>query len=325
MCMELLELYLNSETHKVLSLDLKEKMLNHAYLINSKDDVLLQALGFFAVKEIFCESDNKPCDKCTNCQKIEHSNMVDLEIYPKDNASLVVDDILNIVQSAYVKPMESEYKVFLLNNFDECTVQGQNKILKTIEEPPQNVIFILTAKNMGLVLPTILSRSKKIVERNLPNEIVEKFLIDRKVDNAKLISSMSSGNLGTAIKIAENKDSVSIINLCISLLQKLNSSKDILLYSSSILQLKKDIPFFLDTLITMLRDISIFGKEGNIYFQNFQNDYEALSKIYNSRMIEKIMKEINQVYEKIEANCNMTAVVDQLLLKILEVKFLWQK
>ena len=204
-------------------------------------------------------------------------------------------------------------------------MQGQNKILKTIEEPPQNVIFILTAKNMGLVLPTILSRSKKIVERNLPNEIVEKFLIDRKVDNAKLISSMSSGNLGTAIKIAENKDSVSIINLCISLLQKLNSSKDILLYSSSILQLKKDIPFFLDTLITMLRDISIFGKEGNIYFQNFQNDYEALSKIYNSRMIEKIMKEINQVYEKIEANCNMTAVIDQLLLKILEVKFLWQK
>ena len=325
MCMELLELYLNSETHKVLSLDLKEKMLNHAYLINSKDDVLLQALGFFAVKEIFCESDDKPCDKCTNCQKIEHSNMVDLEIYPKDNSSLVVDDILNIVQSAYVKPMESAYKVFLLNNFDECTVQGQNKILKTIEEPPQNVIFILTAKNMGLVLPTILSRSKKIVERNLPNEIVEKFLIDSKVDNAKLISSMSSGNLGTAIKIAENKDSVSIINLCISLLQKLNSSKDILLYSSSILQLKKDIPFFLDTLITMLRDISIFGKEGNIYFQNFQNDYEALSKIYNSRMIEKIMKEINQVYEKIEANCNMTAVVDQLLLKILEVKFLWQK
>ena len=325
MCMELLELYLNSETHKVLSLDLKEKMLNHAYLINSKDDVLLQALGFFAVKEIFCESADKPCDKCTNCQKIEHSNMVDLEIYPKDNSSLVVDDILNIVQSAYVKPMESAYKVFLLNNFDECTVQGQNKILKTIEEPPQNVILILTAKNMGLVLPTILSRSKKIVERNLPNEIVEKFLIDRKVDNAKLISSMSSGNLGTAIKIAENKDSVSIINLCISLLQKLNSSKDILLYSSSILQLKKDIPFFLDTLITMLRDISIFGKEGNIYFQNFQNDYEALSKIYNSRMIEKIMKEINQVYEKIEANCNMTAVVDQLLLKILEVKFLWQK
>ena len=323
--MELIELYQKSETHKVLSLDLKEKMLNHAYLINSKDDVLLQALGFFAVKEIFCESGNKPCDKCTNCQKIEHSNMVDLEIYPKDNASLVVDDILNIVQSAYVKPMESEYKVFLLNNFDECTVQGQNKILKTIEEPPQNVIFILTAKNMGLVLPTILSRSKKIVERNLPNEIVEKFLIDRKVDNAKLISSMSSGNLGTAIKIAENKDSVSIINLCISLLQKLNSSKDILLYSSRILQLKKDIPFFFDTLITMLRDISIFGKEGNVYFQNFQNDYEALSKIYNSRMIEKIMKEINQVYEKIEANCNMTAVVDQLLLKILEVKFLWQK
>ena len=322
--MEFLDLYLNSETHKVLSLDLKEKMLNHAYLINSKDDVLLQALGFFAVKEIFCQSLDKPCNQCTNCQKIEHSNMVDLEIYPKDNASLVVEDILNIVQSAYIKPMESAYKVFLLNNFDECTVQGQNKILKTIEEPPQNVIFILTAKNMGLVLPTILSRSKKIIEKNLSNEIVEKFLIDRKVDNSKLISSMSNGNLGTAIKIAENKDAISIINLSLSLLQNLNSSKDILLYSSKILQLKKDIPFFLDTLITMLRDISVFGK-GGIYFQNFQNEYDSLSKIYNSKMIEKIMKEINRVYQKIEANCNMTAVIDQLLLNILEVKFLWQK
>ena len=51
----------------------------------------------------------------------------------------------------------------------------------------------------------------------------------------------------------------------------------------------------------------------------------SLSKIYNSRMIEKITKEISKVYEKIEANCNMTAVIDQLLLNILEVKFLWQK
>lgn len=325
LCMEFVELYRKSELHKVLSLDLKEKMLSHAYLVISKDEMLLDEFCKLGIKEIWCTESDAPCNKCTNCAKIEHGNMVDLEVYPTGDKSLVVDDIEKIVDSAYVRPMESERKVFYLKNFDTCTTQGQNKILKTIEEPPYNVIFILSATNIGGVLPTILSRTKKIIEKEQSIEDLTKYLSDRKVPNAELIASMSDGNLTTALKIAENKDASSIINLCIDTLSGLKSSKDVLKYSSEICALKKDIPFFLDTMLSMLRDITICKYSKDIYFKNFAKEYLLLSDIYTPQIAEKIAKKINEIYLKMEFNCNMTGVIDQLLLDILEVKFLCQK
>lgn len=323
--MELIELYLKSQMHKVLTLDIKEKMLSHAYLVVSKDDLLLNEFCMLGIKEIYCLGDNPPCNNCVNCNKVEHGNMVDLEVYPKDDKNLVVEDIEKIVESAYIRPMESAYKIFYLKNFDKCTTQGQNKILKTIEEPPQNVIFILSSSSLGGVLPTILSRSKKIEERVLASEDIAKYLVDKKIDNAQLISCMADGNLTTALKIAENKDAINIINLCADMLINLKTSKDILVYSSRILALKKDIPFFLDTLISMLRDVVVSVSSENIYFKNLKSKYDMLSKIYSPLMVEKITKKINEIYLKMEFNCNMTGVVDQLLLDILEVKFLCQK
>lgn len=323
--MEFLELYANSELHKVLSIDLKENMLSHAYLVVSKDNLLLDNFCMLGIKEIFCRESNAPCNKCVNCTKIEHGNMVDLEIYPKGDKNLIVDDIEEIVENSLVRPMESKYKVFWLKNFDECTTQGQNKILKTIEEPPQNVIFILTASNIGGVLPTILSRTKKVYEKELPFDTLNKFLLDKKINNSDIISHMSDGNLTRALKIAENKDALSIINLAINTLLNLKSSKDVLYFSSQILALKKDIPFFLDTLTSILRDIIVYGKSDNIYFKNFAKQYEILSKMYTAKMIEIIVLKINEINVKMEFNCNMTAIVDKLLLDILEVRFLWQK
>lgn len=323
--MEFLELYKNSELHKVLNSDLKNNMLNHAYLVSSKDNILLDEFCMLGIKEIFCTAENSPCNNCVNCSKITHGNMVDVEIFPRDEKSLMVDDIEEIVEASLVRPMESEYKIFWLKNFDECTTQGQNKILKTIEEPPLNVIFILSVTNIGGVLPTILSRSKKIFEKELSFENLNKFLVDKRIANAEIIAHMADGNLSTALKIAENKDALNIINLCMDVLCNLKSSKDILYFSSKILALKKDIPFFLDSMISILRDVAIFGRGGNIYFQNFAKNYEMISRVYTLEMIEKISLKINEINVKMEFNCNMTAVVDKLLLDILEVKFLCQK
>lgn len=323
--MEILDLYKKSEIHKIIGRDLAGSMLSHAYLFVSKDTFILENFAMFAIKEIFCTNTLAPCNECVNCNKIEHSNMVDVEIYPKDEKNLVVDDIEKIIESAYIRPIENEIKVFLLKNFDECTVQAQNKILKTIEEPPHNVIFILTASGVGGVLTTILSRAKKVVEKTLQISDVSKYLMDKNIANTEVVAQMSDGNLTTALKIAQNKDAISIINLCVDTLLNIKTSSDVLKFSSQILALKKDIVFFLDTFIFILRDISVFGKSDNIYFKNFCKQYEILQKMYTPQMIEKITKKINEIYLKLEFNCNTTAIVDKLLLDILEVRFLCQK
>jgi DNA polymerase-3 subunit delta' len=323
--MELSKIYKNSQANKIISSDLTADMLNHCYLLSSVDDVLRPELAKYMAKQILCTGSDAPCDKCVNCEKISHSNMVDLKIYPDGDRSLMVEDITNIVTDAFVRPIESKYKIFILNDFDECTVQGQNKILKTLEEPPRNVIFILTCSNLNNVLTTILSRAKKITESSMDIEVVEEYLKGLNVSNASLIASISNGNISSAMKLIKNSNVNEIISLVFDILFNLKGSSDVLKFSSKILALKKDIAFFMEIFISIIRDILCYKNNCDLSFKNYTNNYEILSKIYTSDMIEKIMKNICLIANKMEFNCNLTGVIDKFLLDVLEVKFLCQR
>ena len=322
--MEILDIYLNSQVHKVISLDKSRGMLSHAYLLECTDLFLLDNFDMLIAKEIFCLSQATPCGKCVNCLKVEHGNMVDLKVYPKDNKSIVVEDVNEIVSDSIQRPMDGVYKVYVLKNFDKATVQAQNKLLKTLEEPPLNVVFILTCSNLGNVLPTICSRVKRVTENLLSIEEVAGYLKDMKVKDYLSVASVSGGNISTALKLATGGDSEKIINLAFSTLLNLKKSSDVLKFSSQILSLKKDFPFFVDTLIAVLRDVSVVGK-GKINFEDRIEDIRIISASLSSMACSEMLKVCNAIYNKLEFNCNLTGVVDKMLLDILEVKFLCQK
>ncbi len=323
-CVELIDLYRNSDIHKKILLDKHADMINHAYILSSADSILLDAYAGFFAQDICCECVGSPCMTCLPCQKILHGNMVDLSIYPKTEKSLVVEDISNIVVDSYIRPMDSKYKIYILKNFDLCTVQGQNKLLKTLEEPPQNVVFILTCSNEDMVLMTIRSRAKVLHEHALSKKCLSDYLQTHGIVNAETISSISDGNLTTAMALSHNRNVSGIVDDVIGVLMGLNSSRDILKYSSKILSYKKDIGFFLETMVSVLRDIAIVNS-AEINFISHKKEIEELSQIYSARMIDKIVKNITSMFNKMDFNCNVTGLIDQMLLDILEVKFLCKK
>ena len=97
-------------------------------------------------------------EKSAEFLKIEEGIDLDVKSYPKNGEKLLVSDANEMVSEAYVKPVNLPYKIFLINNFDISTAEAQNKLLKVLEEPPQNVYFIISVKNEEKVLPTIKSR-----------------------------------------------------------------------------------------------------------------------------------------------------------------------
>lgn len=323
--MEIKDIYIHSQIHKIISLDKSRGMLSHAYLLECSDEVLLEDYVLFAAKDIMCKSDMSPCLNCNNCNKIEHGNMVDLKIFPKDKKGLVVEDINEIVADSIQRPMDSEYKIYILNNFDKATIQSQNKILKTLEEPPRNVIFLLTCCNSNNVLQTIKSRVKIISENLISLEIMENYLKDLKVKDYLSVASISGGSVSTAMKLASGGDSRKILDLAIDTLLSLRSSSDILKYSTQILSLKKDFVFFVDTMIALLRDIIIVDSTSNINFKNEIIKVTEISKCISSEGVYKLLGKFCEIYNKLEFNCNLTGVIEQMLLDILEVKFLCQK
>ena len=322
--MEIIDLYLQSQAHKIISLDRSRDMLSHAYMLECADRFLLQHYALKMAQEIFCLSKDTPCGNCNNCNKVAHSNMVDLRIFPREK-SIVVDDINAIVDDAYQRPMDSEYKVYILNNFDEATTQAQNKILKTLEEPPHNVVFILTCVSSSAVLPTISSRVKTITENLLEHKVATEYICSTGVKNADSIVKVAGGNISTALKLSSSVDADKIIDLVFRTLTHLRTSADIIRFSSQITALKKDFSYFIDTMIMVLRDVSVSGNKELISLQDRAQEVIALSQVYSPIAIEKIVTKLNEIYVKLEFNCNLNGVVDQMLLDILEVKFLCQK
>lgn len=322
--MEVIDFYLKSNVHKLLATDIKSKMLSHCYMLNSSDDFILNEYAFLLCKQIYCLNDKaSPCNICINCDKISHGNMVDLSIWPKNEKNLMVDDINTIVTDCYIRPIDNIYKVYILKNFDLCTVQAQNKLLKTLEEPPAGVIFVLTCMNIDGVLPTILSRAKVINIPPLLTHEVEKYLESIHLENASLLAKICNGNLSTAMRLGQINGVGEIINLIFDMLKNLTSSGDILHYSNKILEWKKDITFFLNTLITVFRDICVV-QNGTASFSHREDELRSLADSYSCQAIDMIVKNICSMFKKLEFNCNIVGVIDQMLLNILEVKFLCQ-
>lgn len=145
------------------------------------------------------------CDACAQCKKIEAFNHPDVLIFSpaKEESSLGIEKVRALTKDIGLKPYEGRKKVYILDNADSMTHEAQNALLKTLEEPPSDSVMILIAENANTLFPTIQSRAKKVKFFPLAAEEVKKILMEKyklDKDNAEVLSRISSGELGKAIK-----------------------------------------------------------------------------------------------------------------------------
>ena len=137
--------------------------LPHAIIINGGSrEKREQAVLLLSMWAVCGESENKPCGKCKACINAGHKNHGDVYFAQGSGktGSYSVDEIRKINENAYTKANSAPNKVYVFSDADsKLGVIPQNTLLKTLEEPPKNVIFILTTENCKALLPTILSRA----------------------------------------------------------------------------------------------------------------------------------------------------------------------
>ena len=166
---------------------------------------------------------------------------------------------------------------------------------------------------------------KNITETLLDIPTATELLESMKVKDASGVASIASGNMSIALNFASKGDASKIIDLAVDTLLELRSSADVLRVGSKITTLKKEFPLFLDTLIGIIRDIAVSGNIELINFKNKLKEIVALRSVYTPDALKKISIKLNEIYNKLNFNCNLTGIVDQMLLSILEVRFLCQK
>lgn len=160
--MQLEEFCGNTRTVSALREMFRQGRLPHALCLEGEDGTGKKSLARICAAAALCQSPqaSRPCGECLACDKVERGIHPDVMVLSggKGSRSFHIDAIRSLRQEAYLSPNEGRAKVFILADAHTMTVQAQNALLKLIEEPPQEALFLLTVRSRQLLLPTILSR-----------------------------------------------------------------------------------------------------------------------------------------------------------------------
>lgn len=143
--------------------------ISHAYLFTGPRGTGKTSMGRLLAKAVNCLStdDNKPCNQCRICQAINEGRLLDLiEIDAASNRG--IDEVRGIREKVGFRPNEARYKVYILDEAHMLTEPAFNALLKTLEEPPPHVIFVLVTTEPHKIPDTILSRCQRFDFRRIP-------------------------------------------------------------------------------------------------------------------------------------------------------------
>ncbi|MBO5394403.1 MAG: hypothetical protein J6A28_00665, partial [Clostridia bacterium] len=191
--------------------------------------------------------------------------------------------------------------------------------LKTLEEPANNVYFILTTSNINQVLPTIRSRCSKIELAKLPQKVAHVLC-----GGDDLVSALADGYAGKALSLVQREDLHKLFDSTLAVVTNLKNSKKLLSFSKELAVFKNDFNLIIEILSLIFEDL-LFIKVGKVFHVRFKNvlpQLQAVESEYTITAISEIRKLLDGAVREMLYNCNFTIVLENLLLNILEVKYI---
>ena len=199
---------------------LEEGRLSHAYLIAGPAHVGKMTLAMDLARMVNCAADAPPCGECRHCERIRQGLHADVRVvgpgYGGDEAaqsksSIGIGEVRALGREANLKPFEGGTRVFIVEDAERLTPEAANALLKTLEEPPDQVVLALLASEPSVLPPTVLSRCRQIALRPMPVEQVAQELRSRNGADAmriEEIARLSGGRMGWALRAVQEPDLV---------------------------------------------------------------------------------------------------------------------
>lgn len=296
---------------KYLTNSIKNNKISHAYMFEGIEGIGKKKLTEELAKLLLDISDvNNSPDY--------------IEINPDGN-SIKIAQIRKLQTDIIIKP-HKDYKIYVINDAHKMTIEGQNALLKTLEEPPKYAIIILVTSNKEALLDTIKSRCEII--KFLPISLIDlkKYLIQKGVDEqrAQLLATFSRGSIEKALELSESSEFALMREEIQSYIERLLDKNivDILDISLDIEKYRGDIFNILDIMINYFRDI-MFIKEKIDRDMIINSDkitfLQNMSKKISYSQVSKIIDIIEEIKKKIRSNCNFNISMQVMALNIYEV------
>lgn len=325
---------------KLLGNSLKHGRVPHAYLFIGPRGVGKNLTAINLAKALNCDGTAEiPCDRCVCCKKIDASIHPDVKyIYPTGpSLSITIDNIRELRTQISFKTYEGKKKVYIIAEAENMTIQAANCILKTLEEPPENSVLILTSTDSHLLLQTIVSRCQAVPFNRIELHRIESFLVEHhRVDKslAHFIANLSQGSLGEALELKDDTQISLVKGKLVDMLSRLKNEDVLTLVGEfnkevfnndngergrDVREYRNKLRMSLDMLTTCFRDIAILkqaGKQVSLINLDIREDIKQLENKFSLSQIERFLNTITDMKMYVRNNVSSQLILERLFLDI---------
>lgn len=303
--------------------------VSHAYIINGERSSGKEFVAKVFAAALQCErGGTEPCGECHSCIQAKSGNQPDIIFVSHDKPnSIGVEDIrAQINNDIGIKPYSSPRKVYIMNEGEKMTVQAQNALLKTLEEPPEYAVILILTANVDSLLPTILSRCVVLNMKPVPDHKVKKYLMEElEIPDykANICVAFARGNIGKAKMLASSEEFEKVKEEAVTLVKYINDMdiSEVVKAIKKISEYQFDVTDYLDILSVWYRDALLFKATKDANSLIFKNELQYIRKVADRSTyegIETIVKALQQAKRRLEANVNFDLTMELLLLTIQE-------
>lgn len=308
---------------------IQNNQVSHAYIFNGERGAGKKMFAQLFAMTLQCEKGTtEPCNECHSCRQALSGNHPDIirVTHEKPNTISVEDVRVQINNDIMIKPYNGKYKIYIVPDADLMTVQAQNALLKTIEEPPEYAAIILLTENAESLLPTILSRCVVLKIKNVKDTLIKKYLMEQMQIpdyQADICTAFAQGNIGRAIMLATSEHFNEIKEETIQLMKHIKEMEltDLVEAVKRLSGYKIEVSDILDLISVWYRDVLLYKATKDINGVIFSDQMKYIKERANTSSyegIEIILKGIETAKTRLKANVNFDLVMELLLLTIKE-------
>ena len=303
--------------------------VSHAYIINGEKHAGKEFIAGVFAMALQCEREGtEPCQTCASCRKALSRNHPDIIRLTHEKPNTIgVDDIRTQINNDMgIKPYSGRRKIYIINEGEKMTIQAQNALLKTLEEPPAYGVILILTTNVNALLPTIVSRCVVLHMKPVEDSLIRQYLMETmKIPDYKadICVAFARGNIGKARLLAASEEFENIREEAVTLLKHIGEMElhEIMTAIKKIGEYKLEVNDYLDIMSVWYRDVLLFKATNDVNHLIFKEEIQYIKKAAGKsdyEGIENILKGLDRAKSRLNANVNFDLTMELLLMTIRE-------
>lgn len=295
--------------------------ISHAYLFYGPEGTGKKKGAEIFARLLNCERprEAEPCDTCSACKRIIEGNYPDIIKIKPEGKSLKISQIRPLSEKAHFKCYEGRFKVIMIDDAHLLTTEAANSLLKVLEDPPQDTVFLLLTEDTGKIPITVISRCQPIPFNGLDEESIREILSKQGII-PKVPLSLARGSVGRAFEMEKKLNGSQLLTNVTQMLRDIKNLgyKGVFNWAEELEKNREMMEAFLDILAIIYRDRLVWTITGDrellLNKDMMQVEQETVDYL---RAIEAIEK----VHYQLSINANTRLALEVLLLKIRNIEY----